>query len=137
MIPFGRARVVRPGRDVTVVTYGALVERSARAANEIAAEGIEAEVIDLRTLNPFDWETVAASVRRTGKALVAHEDSLSFGYGAEIAARIGDALFEHLDAPVRRVGAADTFVAYEPGLEDAILPQVAGLAAALRDLAGY
>jgi 2-oxoisovalerate dehydrogenase E1 component len=137
MIPFGRARVVRPGRDVTVVTYGALVERSARAANEIAAEGIEAEVIDLRTLNPFDWETVAGSVRRTGKALVAHEDSLSFGYGAEIAARIGDTLFEHLDAPVRRVGAADTFVAYEPGLEDAILPQVAGLAAALRELAAY
>jgi 2-oxoisovalerate dehydrogenase E1 component len=137
MIPFGRARVVRPGRDVTVVTYGALVERSARAANEIAAEGIEAEVIDLRTLNPFDWETVAASVRRTGRALVAHEDSLSFGYGAEIAARIGDALFEHLDAPVRRVGATDTFVAYEPGLEDAILPQTAGLAAALRELTAY
>ena len=137
MIPFGSARVVRPGRDVTVITYGALVERSTRAANEIAAEGIEAEVIDLRTLNPFDWETVAGSVRRTGKALVAHEDSLSFGYGAEIAARIGDTLFEHLDAPVRRVGAADTFVAYEPGLEDAILPQVAGLAAALRGLAAY
>jgi 2-oxoisovalerate dehydrogenase E1 component len=136
-IPFGRARLARPGRDLSVVTYGALVERSLRAAKSLAEEGVEVEVIDLRSLSPFDWDAVAESVRRTGKALVAHEDSLSFGYGAEIAARIGDRLFEHLDAPVRRVGAADTFVAYEPGLEDAILPQVKDLREAMADLAAY
>jgi 2-oxoisovalerate dehydrogenase E1 component len=137
MIPFGRARTVRPGTDLSVITYGALVERSVRAAKALAEEGIEAEVIDLRTLSPFDWETVAESVRRTGKALVAHEDSLSFGYGAEIAALIADRLFEHLDAPVRRVGAMDTFVAYEPGLEDAILPQIEDLRRAMADLSAY
>jgi len=137
MIPFGKARVARPGRDVSVITYGALVERSLRAARSLAEQGIEAEVIDLRSLSPFDWETVADSVRRTGRALVAHEDSLSFGYGAEIAARIADRLFEHLDAPVRRVGAGDTFVAYEPGLEDAILPQVEDLRRAMAELSAY
>ncbi|HZM69972.1 MAG TPA: dehydrogenase E1 component subunit alpha/beta [Candidatus Cryosericum sp.] len=136
-IPFGRARVARQGRDLSVVTYGALVERSLRAAKSLAEEGVEAEVIDLRSLSPFDWDAVADSVRRTGKALVAHEDSLSFGYGAEIAARIADRLFEHLDAPVRRVGAQDTFVAYEPGLEEAILPQVKDLREAMAELAAY
>ena len=136
-IPFGRARVVRPGSDVTVVTFGALVERTVRAAKALSEEGVEAEVIDLRTLNPFDWETVADSVRRTGKALVAHEDCLSWGYGAEIAALIGDRLFEHLDAPVRRVGALDTFVAYEPHLENAILPQIEDLRKAIASLHAY
>jgi 2-oxoisovalerate dehydrogenase E1 component len=138
MIPFGKARLVRPGTDVTVVTYGALVERSARAAKAVAeASGIETEILDLRSLAPFDWEAIAASVRKTGRVIVAHEDTLSFGYGAEIAARIGADLFEHLDAPVRRVAAEDTFVAYEPGLEDAILPQVEDLRRAIEAVAAY
>jgi len=138
MIPFGRARLVRPGTDVTVVTYGALVERSARAAKLVAeAAGIETEILDLRSLAPFDWEAIAASVRKTGRVIVAHEDTLSFGYGAEIAARIADGLFEHLDAPVRRVAARDTFVAYEPGLENAILPQIEDLRRAIAEIAAY
>jgi 2-oxoisovalerate dehydrogenase E1 component len=137
-IPFGRARIVREGSDLTVVTYGALVERSMRAAQALAQEKeVQTEVIDLRSLNPFDWETIAASVARTGKVLVAYEDSLSFGYGAEIAALVADRLFEFLDAPVRRLAALDTFVAYEPGLEDAILPQVADLTRAMAELHAY
>ncbi len=136
-IPFGRARIVREGTDLTVVTYGAVVERAARAASALAQSGVQAEVIDLRSLSPFDWETVAASVGKTGKALVAHEDALSFGYGAEIAALIADRLFEFLDAPVRRVAALDTFVAYEPGLESTILPQVEDLRRAMLELHEY
>ena len=136
-IPFGRAARVREGRHVTVVTFGALVHRSLVAAKQVALEGIEAEVLDLRTLNPYDWNAIATSVRKTGRLVVAHEDSLSWGYGAEIAARVAGELFEHLDAPVRRVGALDTFVGYSPSLEDAILPQVATIAAALRETARY
>jgi 2-oxoisovalerate dehydrogenase E1 component len=136
-IPFGRAARVREGRHVTVVTFGALVHRSLVAARQVALEGIDAEVLDLRTLSPYDWEAIAASVRKTGRVVVAHEDSLSWGYGAEIAARVAGELFEHLDAPVRRVGALDTFVGYHPSLEDAILPQVATLTAALRETARY
>ena len=137
MIPFGRARIAREGGDVTVVTYGALVERAVRAATLLAQQGSQAEVIDLRSLSPFDWETVAASVGKTGKVLVAYEDAYSFGYGAEIAALVGERLFDHLDAPVRRVAALDTFVAYEPGLENAILPQVEDLRKAMAELAAY
>jgi 2-oxoisovalerate dehydrogenase E1 component len=137
MIPFGKAARRREGRDVTVVTFGALVQRSLVAARQVEAEGIDTEVIDLRTLAPYDWEAVAASVRKTGRALVVHEDSRSWGYGAEIAARIADELFEHLDAPVRRIGALDTFVGYAPALEDAILPQVSTVADALRELKKY
>ncbi len=137
-IPFGRARVVREGSDLSVITYGALVERALRAAQALAQEqGAQAEVIDLRSLNPFDWEAVAASVEKTGKVLVAYEDSFSFGYGAEIAALVAERLFEFLDAPVRRLAALDTFVAYEPGLEDAILPQVGDLSRALAELHAY
>ena len=136
-IPFGKAARVREGGDVTVVTYGALVHRSLVAAKQVALDGIEAEVLDLRTLSPWDWEAVAASVRKTGRLVVAHEDCLSWGYGAEIAARVAGELFEHLDAPVRRVGALDTFVGYNPTLEDAILPQVSTIAAALRETARY
>jgi len=137
MIPFGRAARVREGSDLTVVTFGALVQRSLVAAKQVATDGVEAEVLDLRSLSPYDWEAIAASVRRTGRVLVAHEDCLSWGYGAEIAARIGQELFEHLDAPVRRVGALDTFVGYNPVLENAILPQVDDLATAMRELARY
>jgi 2-oxoisovalerate dehydrogenase E1 component len=136
-IPFGKAKVAREGRDVTLVTFGALVHRSLVAAKQLALEGVEAEVLDLRTLSPYDWDAVSASVRKTGRVVVAHEDSLSWGYGAEIAARVAGELFEHLDAPVRRVGALDTFVGYHPSLEDAILPQVATIAAALRETARY
>jgi 2-oxoisovalerate dehydrogenase E1 component len=136
-IPFGKAARVREGRDVTVVTFGALVHRSLVAAKQLALDGIEAEVLDLRTLSPYDWDAVAASVRKTGRVVVAHEDCLSWGYGAEIAARVAGELFEHLDAPVRRVGALDTFVGYNPALEDAILPQVQTLVTAVRETARY
>jgi 2-oxoisovalerate dehydrogenase E1 component len=138
MIPFGKARVVKAGADVTVVTYGALVQRSLVAAKEVEeASGVSAEVIDLRSLSPVDWEAIGRSVRRTNKVIVVYEDSRSWGYGAELAARIGDDLFAWLDAPVRRVASADTFVAYAPSLEDRILPQVADVAAAIREVAAF
>jgi 2-oxoisovalerate dehydrogenase E1 component len=136
-IPFGKAARVREGGDVTVVTYGALVHRSLAAARQLASEGLEAEILDLRTLSPYDWPAISESVRRTGRVVVAHEDSISWGYGAEIAARIGSELFEYLDAPVKRVGALDTFVGYNPALEDTILPQVSTLAKAMRETARY
>jgi 2-oxoisovalerate dehydrogenase E1 component len=123
-IPFGKAKTVRSGTDMTLVTYGALVPRALQAAEKAQREhGISVEIIDLRTLSPYDWEAIASSVRKTSRVIVAHEDMLSWGYGAEIAARIGDELFEDLDAPVKRIGAMDTFVAYQPILEDEILPQ--------------
>ncbi|MGD0483512.1 MAG: dehydrogenase E1 component subunit alpha/beta [Gemmatimonadales bacterium] len=137
-IPLGKAKVVREGTDLTVVTYGALVQRSVTAAKELEeTAGISAEVIDLRSLSPVDWETVGASVRRTSRVLVATEDALSWGYGAEIAARIGSDHFAWLDAPVRRLASLDSFVAYAPDLEDHILPQVADVAAAIRELAAF
>ena len=138
MIPFGKAKIVHPGTDLTVITYGAVVPRALQAAQKLDREhGVKVELIDLRSLNPFDWETIAASVGKTNRALVAYEDSLSWGYGAEIAARIADQLFDQLDAPVRRVAAADTFVAYQPILEDAILPQTNDLFRAMKELAEY
>ncbi|HXF39849.1 MAG TPA: dehydrogenase E1 component subunit alpha/beta [Blastocatellia bacterium] len=125
MVPFGKAKVVREGSDVSIITYGATVYRSMVAAKKVQEElGISAEVIDLRSLSPYDWETIARSIQKTSKALVVYEDVESWGYGAEIAARIADELFEYLDAPVKRVAALDTFVAYAPDLEDEILPQV-------------
>ena len=138
MIPFGKARVVQAGTDLTVITYGAVVPRATQAAQKLEREqGVNVELIDLRTLNPFDWETIAASVAKTNRALIAYEDSLSWGYGAEIAARIADQLFSHLDAPVRRVAAMDTYVAYQPILEDAILPQANDLYRGMKELAEY
>ena len=138
MIPFGKAKVVHPGTDLTVITYGAVVPRALQAAQKLEREnGVKVELIDLRCLNPFDWEAIAASVQKTNRVLVAYEDSLSWGYGAEIAARIADQLFDHLDAPVRRVAAADTYVAYQPILEDAILPQTNDLFRAMKELAEY
>jgi 2-oxoisovalerate dehydrogenase E1 component len=124
MIPFGKAKIVREGTDVTVVTYGATVQRAFAAANQVAEQGVSVEVIDLRSLSPWDQETVYASVRKTNRVIVAYEDSISWGYGSEIAARIADDCFSWLDAPVRRIGSTDTFVGYAPQLEDAILPQV-------------
>ncbi len=137
MIPFGKARIVREGKDATVVTYGAVVQKALLAAQKLAEEGMSVEVIDLRSLNPFDWETIAASVCKTSRVLVAQEDCLSWGYGAEIAARIAEELFSELDAPVKRVGALDTFVAYHPKLEKAILPQTSDIEDAMRELAAF
>ncbi len=138
MIPFGKAKIVQPGTDLTVITYGAVVPRALQAAQKLEREqGVKVELIDLRTLNPFDWETIATSVAKTNRALVAYEDSLSWGYGAEIAARIADQMFGQLDAPVRRVAAMDVYVAYQPVLEDAILPQASDLYRGMKELAEY
>jgi 2-oxoisovalerate dehydrogenase E1 component len=136
-IPFGQARVMREGTDVSIVTYGAVVHRAEVAAAELARDGISTEILDLRTLSPYDWNAVAATVRKTNRVIVAYEDSLSWGYGAEIAARIADELFDQLDGPVRRVAATDTFCAYQPKLEDEILPQTEDIVSAVRELAAY
>ena len=138
MVPFGKAKVVQPGTDLTVITYGAVVPRALQAAQKLEREHrVSVELLDLRTLNPFDWDAIAASVKKTNRALIAYEDSLSWGYGAEIAARIADQLFHHLDAPVKRVAATDTFVAYQPILENAILPQPSDLFRAMKELAEF
>jgi 2-oxoisovalerate dehydrogenase E1 component len=138
MIPFGKAAITRPGTHMTLVTYGAVVPRALQAAQRAQRElGIEVEILDLRTLSPYDWEAIATSVRKTSRVIVAHEDMLSWGYGAEIAARIADELFEDLDAPVRRIGGMDTFVAYQPVLEDEILPQPERIFAEIARLAEY
>jgi 2-oxoisovalerate dehydrogenase E1 component len=137
-IPFGKANLVRTGKDITVITYGAVVPRALRAAQQASSQlGLEVELLDLRTLSPYDWEAIATSVEKTGRVIVAHEDMLSWGYGAEIAARIADELFDYLDAPVKRVAAMDTFVAYQPILEDAILPQPEDLFRAIAELGKY
>jgi 2-oxoisovalerate dehydrogenase E1 component len=136
-IPFGRARVVREGTDVSIITYGAVVHRAEVAAAQLERSGVSVEIIDLRSLSPFDWDAIAATVRKTNRVIVAHEDTLSWGYGAEIAARIGDQLFDHLDAPIRRVAAMDTFCAYNPTLEDEILPQTSHLVSAVNELIAY
>lgn len=137
MIPFGKAKTVREGTDLSIITYGALVQRSIVAAKQAEPNGVSVEIIDLRTLAPYDWNAIVATVKKTGRVIVAHEDSLSFGYGAEIAARIADELFEYLDAPVKRVAALDTFVAYAPQVEDAILPQATDVAKAIVELKAY
>jgi 2-oxoisovalerate dehydrogenase E1 component len=138
-IPFGRAKVVKPGQSLTFVTYGAVVQKALLAATQVERRNPQAsiEVIDLRTLAPYDWEAVRASVAKTSRVIVAHEDCLSFGFGAEIAARIADEMFGSLDAPVRRMGALDTWVGYHPQLEAAILPQTEGIAAEMERLLAY
>jgi len=136
-IPFGKAKIVRPGADLTLVTYGAIVPRALQAAQKAQQQGIDVEILDLRTLSPYDFEAIATSVRKTSRVIVAHEDMISWGYGAEIAARIADELFEYLDAPVRRIGSMDTFVAYQPVLEDVILPQPETILKAMVDLKAY
>jgi 2-oxoisovalerate dehydrogenase E1 component len=137
MIPFGKAKIVRPGSDMTVVTYGATVQRAITAANQAAEDGLDVEVIDLRTLSPWDKETVYESVKRTSRVIVAYEDAISWGYGAEIAASIANDCFAWLDAPVKRVASTDTYVGYAPRLEDAILPQVDDFRAAYMELAEF
>jgi 2-oxoisovalerate dehydrogenase E1 component len=136
-IPFGKARVVKEGSDLSIITYGALVHRAEVAAAQLQREGINVEIVDLRSLSPYDWEAISATVRKTHRVIVAYEDMLSWGYGAEITARIADQLFEELDAPVKRVAAMDTFCAYQPKLEDVILPQVGHITAAVKQLLDY
>jgi 2-oxoisovalerate dehydrogenase E1 component len=137
MIPFAKSAVRREGSDVAVITWGALVQRSLLAAQQAEKDGISAMVIDLRSIMPFDWDGIAAAVRKTNRVVIAHEDQLTCGFGAELAARIADELFENLDAPVRRVAALDTPVAYAPNLEEVILPQSADVLKAIKDLAAY
>jgi 2-oxoisovalerate dehydrogenase E1 component len=138
MIPFGKARAVREGNDVTVLTYGAVLHRTLQAAKQVEELlGLSVEVIDLRSLSPVDWDTIGTSVRKTNRVIVAYEDSMSWGYGAELAARIADEHFAWLDAPVRRVAATDTFVAYSPELEDVILPQTEDVASAIKEVCEF
>jgi 2-oxoisovalerate dehydrogenase E1 component len=137
-IPFGKARIVQEGSDVTLVCFGAQVQRSiVAAAKAKESSGATTEIIDLRSLSPYDWDAIATSVKKTSKAVVCYEDPISWGYGAEIAARIAGELFEWLDAPVARVAATDTFVGYAPTLEKFILPQIEDLSAAIEKLAKY
>ena len=136
-VPFGKARVVKEGTEVSIITYGAIVHRAEVAAAQLQREGVSVEIIDLRSLSPYDWEAIAATVCKNHRVIVAYEDMLSWGYGAEIAARIAEELFEELDAPVTRVAAMDTFCAYQPKLEDVILPQVDNLTAAVKQLLEY
>jgi len=137
MIPFGKAKLVREGVDLTIVTYGSLVVRAVAAAKQLEAEGVRVEILDLRSLQPYDWDLISASVKKTSRVLVAHEDSLSWGYGAEIASRLADELFAFLDAPVRRLAAKDVWVPYHPALEEAVLPQVGDIVRSARELASY
>lgn len=137
MIPFGKAKIVREGTDVTVVTYGATVQRALVAANAAAENGISVEVIDLRTLSPWDKETVFNSVKKTSRVIVAYEDAISWGYGAEIAASIADECFAWLDAPVKRVASTDTYVGYAPSVEDVILPQISDFAEAYEEIVRF
>ena len=138
MVPFGSANVVRVGSDLTIVTYGSTVVRSLQAAESLEQEDhVSVEVIDLRSLNPYDWGAIERSVRKTSRILVVHEDWISWGYGAEIAARVADELFTFLDAPVRRLGARDVYCAYSPSLEHVTLPRSADIAATVRGLMAF
>jgi 2-oxoisovalerate dehydrogenase E1 component len=136
-VPFGKARLVREGSQASIITYGAVVRRAEVAAAALERNGVSVEIIDLRSLSPYDWEAIATSVCKTHRVIVAYEDMISWGYGAEIAARIGEELFGELDAPVKRVAATDTFCAYQPKLEDAILPQTDNITSAVMQLLEY
>jgi 2-oxoisovalerate dehydrogenase E1 component len=136
-VPFGKAAIRRDGVDVLVITWGALVQRSLLAAQQAEKDGISVMVLDLRTIMPYDWQTITEAVARTNRVVIAHEDQLTCGFGAELAARIADGLFEYLDAPVRRVAALDAPVAYCPDLEEVILPQSADVLKAIQDIARY
>lgn len=137
MIPFGKAKIVREGSDLSIITYGSMVVRSVNAAKILEKEGIQVEILDLRSLQPYDWDLIAASVKKTSRVAVIHEDSISWGYGAEIAARIGEELFDFLDAPVRRLAGKDLFVPYHPVLEAAVLPQPADVIRVAREVLAY
>ncbi|HYT68350.1 MAG TPA: transketolase C-terminal domain-containing protein, partial [Vicinamibacterales bacterium] len=137
MVPFGKAAIRRDGDHIVVLTWGALVQRSLLAAQQAEKDGISVMVVDLRSIMPFDWDSIAAAVRKTNRVIIAHEDQLTCGFGAELAARIADELFEDLDAPVRRVAALDAPVPYYPDLEEAILPQSSDVLKAILNLARY
>ena len=137
MIPFGKGALKRDGTDLVVITWGALVQRSIVAAQQAEKDDISVAVFDLRSMMPYDWDGIAALVKQTNRVLVVHEDQLTCGFGAEIAARISDELFDELDAPVKRVAAMDCPVAYHPDLEERILPQSSDVLAAIRQLAAY
>jgi 2-oxoisovalerate dehydrogenase E1 component len=137
LLPFGQAAVRKEGADATIVTYGYLVQQSLEAARILEIKGVSVEVIDLRTLNPLDEDTVYDSVRKTNRVLLAHEDTLTAGFGAEIAARIAEHCFEHLDAPIMRVAAMDIPVPYSPPLEDAMLPNKQNIITAIEHLVRY
>jgi 2-oxoisovalerate dehydrogenase E1 component beta subunit len=136
-VPFGEARMHREGEDVTVVTWGAMVYTADEAAKQLEGEGISVEVLDLRTLVPWDKKAVLGSVEKTSKALVLHEDTRTGGFGAEIVATIAEEAFENLDAPVKRIAAPDTPVPFSPPLEKAFIPQVEDVVAGLKELAEY
>ena len=135
--PFGKARIHRPGEDLSVITWGAMVYTADEAATQLEREDVSVEIVDLRTVLPWDREAVLASARKTSKVLVLHEDTRTAGFGAEIAATLADEAFEHLDAPVRRIAAPDTPVPFSPPLEKAFIPQVDDVVAGLRELAEY
>jgi 2-oxoisovalerate dehydrogenase E1 component len=137
MIPFAKSAVRREGKDLVVITWGALVQRALLAAQQAEREGFDVAVLDLRTISPYDWEGVSALVQKCNRVIVAHEDQLTCGFGAEIAARIADELFHWLDAPIRRVAAMDTPVAYAPEIEEEILPQASDILAAIREIGRY
>jgi 2-oxoisovalerate dehydrogenase E1 component len=137
MVPFGKAAVAREGKDVVIFTWGALVHRSLLAAHQAERDGIDVAVIDLRTIVPYDWETITAYVEKTNRVIVAHEDQLTCGFGAEIAARVSQELFHHLDAPIQRVASLDCPVAYAPVLEETILPGTDDVLEAIRNTAAY
>jgi 2-oxoisovalerate dehydrogenase E1 component len=137
MIPFGKASVVREGTDLVIFTWGALVQRAIVAAQQAEREGINVAVVDLRTIVPLDWDTIAAYTRKTNRVIVAHEDQMTAGFGGDIASRIGQELFHELDAPVTRVAALDCPVAYAPVLEEVILPGSADILKAIRSVAAY
>lgn len=136
-LPFGKARIVQEGTDISIITWGAIVQKSIEASRELAKEGISVEIVDLRTINPLDSETILNSVKKTSKVLVAHEDSLFQGFGGEISAQIAEFAFEHLDAPVKRIGALDIPIGFSAVLEQVTLPQTNWIEKALKDLAEY
>ncbi|MHC4941276.1 MAG: alpha-ketoacid dehydrogenase subunit beta, partial [Planctomycetota bacterium] len=135
--PIGKARIAREGRDVSVITYGSMVHHSEGVAAKLAADGIDVEIVDLRSLIPLDEETMLESVRKTNRVVVLHEDTKTGGFGGELAARIAEFAFEHLDAPIRRVGAIDTPVPHAPALEDAFMPMPDDIERAIRETAAY
>jgi 2-oxoisovalerate dehydrogenase E1 component len=137
LLPFGLAKVRREGSDISVITYGMMVQRSLEAAQKLEERGVSVEVVDLRTLNPLDTEAMVNSVKKTGKVLIVHEDTLTGGFGGELAAIIAKEAFQFLDAPIQRVGAKDTPIPYSPPLEDAVLPGERNITAALEELASY
>ncbi len=137
LVPFGKAKIVKEGKDLSIITYGALVHESSFAVKKLEEEGYSVEIIDIRTIAPLDEETIYNSVKKTGKAIVIHEDTLTGGFGGEIAARITENCFEYLDGPVKRIGAKDTPIPYHPILEKTVLPTRDNIYNTLKELLTY